>query len=71
MWGSDVSAQVVPLAQRAERGHIAVELWGRRCGRAPALSPGGREGVPGDVGEDGAGIQAISAAQPLLGGWGP
>ena len=29
MWGSGVSAQVVPLAQRAESGHIAVEPWGR------------------------------------------
>lgn len=53
-----------------------------RCGRAPALRPGGGEGAgprlrrarlkmaPGDVGADGAGIQAVSPAQPLLGAWG-
>lgn len=29
MWGSDISAQVVPLAQNAERDHITVEMWGQ------------------------------------------
>lgn len=35
MWGSDVSAQVVPLAQRAERGHMAVELRAGAAGGLP------------------------------------
>lgn len=62
MWGSDVSAQVVPLAQRAERGHTAVELRGRRCGRAPALSPGRRERGRGRA-------CAVRASRWRLGTW--
>lgn len=79
MWGSDVSAQVVPLAQRAERGYMRWSC-GAGAAAAPALSPEGERGrgraascalkmAPGDGERCGAELGRC-AAQPLLGGWG-
>lgn len=64
MWGSDASAPVVPLAWRAERDHITVEMWGwtlwagsgfeagREKGRAKPALCGPQDGAlsPGERG---------------------